>query len=284
MDDYWVWGSSVLKGEDGLYHMYASRWPKNLSFTPGWLLGSEVVHATSKSPEGPYQFSDVALPTRGPEYWDGRMTHNPRILKYKDIYVLCYIDTTHPFPYLSGENDSVIAQNAYKAVAHSNQRIGIATSKSPFGPWKRRDTPILEPKPGTYYSYFTSNPPPCFNEDGSVVMLFKTRMYNKENSYPFQTSMVISLATAPSYEGPYTIRKEGELFGPDKFGVIEDPYLWKDKTGYHMIAKDMGKSIAKEHHAGILAHSIDAVHWKIDTSPLAYSRVIKWDSWKDPFV
>ncbi|TVQ74651.1 MAG: hypothetical protein EA363_01435, partial [Balneolaceae bacterium] len=25
-DDYWVWGSSVIKGDDGKYHMYVSRW------------------------------------------------------------------------------------------------------------------------------------------------------------------------------------------------------------------------------------------------------------------
>ena len=28
MDDYWVWGASVIKGEDGKYHMFASRWPR----------------------------------------------------------------------------------------------------------------------------------------------------------------------------------------------------------------------------------------------------------------
>src|SRR5205814_477401 len=32
MDGYWVWCSSVVKGDDGLYHMFASRWPKRLPF------------------------------------------------------------------------------------------------------------------------------------------------------------------------------------------------------------------------------------------------------------
>ena len=84
MEDYWVWGSSVVRGDDSLYHMYVSRWPKNLPFHPGWMVASEIVHAVSENPEGPYQFSDVALPARGPEYWDGRSTHNPRILRHKD--------------------------------------------------------------------------------------------------------------------------------------------------------------------------------------------------------
>ena len=55
MDDYWVWGSSVIKGDDGKYHMYASRWPKMLPFHPGWMIASEIVHATSETPEGPYK-------------------------------------------------------------------------------------------------------------------------------------------------------------------------------------------------------------------------------------
>ncbi len=32
MENFWVWGASVIKGEDGKYHMFASRWPKNKPF------------------------------------------------------------------------------------------------------------------------------------------------------------------------------------------------------------------------------------------------------------
>jgi hypothetical protein len=90
--------------------------------------------------------------------------------------------------------------------------------------------------------------------------------------------MMIGLATAPSIEGPYTVVGDEPIFGPDKMGEIEDPYLWKDETGYHMIAKDMKSTLAGEHHAGILAHSKDAIHWKLDKEPLAYSREILWDN------
>ena len=54
MEGYWVWCPSVVKGDDGLYHLFASRWPKRLPFHPGWLVASEVVHATAKTAEGPY--------------------------------------------------------------------------------------------------------------------------------------------------------------------------------------------------------------------------------------
>lgn len=30
--DYWVWGSSIIKSDDGKFHMYVSRWPKGVKF------------------------------------------------------------------------------------------------------------------------------------------------------------------------------------------------------------------------------------------------------------
>jgi hypothetical protein len=80
IENYWVWGSSVIQAEDGKYHIYASRFPKSLPFHPGWMVASEIVHGVSDVPQGPYKFNDISLPSRGAQYWDGRSTHNPRIL------------------------------------------------------------------------------------------------------------------------------------------------------------------------------------------------------------
>ena len=59
------------------------------------MVASEIVHAVSDVPQGPYHFSDVALPARGAQYWDGRSTHNPRILKQNGKYYLIYMGSTH---------------------------------------------------------------------------------------------------------------------------------------------------------------------------------------------
>ena len=48
-EGYWNWGSSVVKGDDGKYHMFVSRFPKSLPFHPGWMVASEIVHAVSPS-------------------------------------------------------------------------------------------------------------------------------------------------------------------------------------------------------------------------------------------
>src|SRR5215217_7444136 len=79
MDGYWIWCPSIIRDDQGLYHMFASRWPDWLPMHPGWLTNSEVVRATATRPEGPYQFAEVVLPAREPEYWDGRSTHNPTV-------------------------------------------------------------------------------------------------------------------------------------------------------------------------------------------------------------
>lgn len=273
MEDYWVWGSSVIKGEDGLYHMFVSRWPKNYIFHPGWMVASEIVHAVSETIEGPYRFSEVALPARGAQYWDGRSTHNPKIMKYKDTYVLYYMGSTHPFEDVQ-EPEKLSLTSEYATLGRANKRIGIATSKSPYGPWERRDQPILDTKPNTFYSFLTSNPAPWINEDGSVVLVFKARKY--KDKFPYQGDMVISVATAPHYEGPYTVTSEEPIFSMEGLGEAEDPSIWRDRTGYHMIIKDQRGQFTGARYNGFMVHSHDGIHWMIDKNPLAYTLNVNW--------
>lgn len=55
-----MWDCSVIKAGAG-YHLFASRWKKNLGFGAQWLYNSEVVHCVSDKPEGPYEFKNVVL-------------------------------------------------------------------------------------------------------------------------------------------------------------------------------------------------------------------------------
>ena len=52
--------------------------------------------------------------------------------------------------------------------------------------------------------------------------------------------------------------------------------LWKDKDGYHVLAKDQRGEITGHHGYGILAHSQNGVIWKLDETPFAYSKTVKW--------
>ena len=275
-EGYWVWGSSVIKGNDGKYHMFVSRFPKSLPFHPGWMVASEIVHAISDTPEGPYKFSDIALPARGAQYWDGRSTHNPRILEYQNKYYLIYMGSTHPFA--NPTYDQLTLDSPWCTVGRSNKRIGLAIADSPYGPWKRFDEPILKTKPNTFYSFLVSNPSPIIQEDGSVMMIFKGRTYVGDDKF---SDMALGMAYAPSIEGPYTVLNNGQpIFQVDGQGEAEDPFLWKDSRGYHAIFKDHVAKFTGEKGGGVMAHSSNGIQWTIDKDPKAYSRTVEWEDGK----
>lgn len=275
-EGYWVWGSSVVKGEDGKYHMFVSRFPKSLPFHPGWMVASEIVHAVSDVPQGPYKFSDVALPARGAQYWDGRSTHNPRILKQNGKYYLIYMGSTHPF--VEPTYEQLTLDSPWCIVGRSNKRVGMAVADSPYGPWKRLDEPILKTKPNTFYSFLTSNPSPIIQEDGSVMMIFKGRRYVGNGGY---SDMSLGMAYAHSIEGPYQIlNNDCPIFEVDGQGEAEDPYLWKDKNGYHAIFKDHVSKFTGERGGGVMGHSKDGIHWAVDKDPKAYSLTVEYEDGK----
>ena len=276
MEGYWVWCGSVIKGEDGYFHMFASRWPKTLPMHPGWIVGSEVVRAASETPEGPYEFQEVVLPARNAEYWDGRMTHNPHITKHKDTYILFYTGSTHPFVDVKhGEKFGV--EDPRCIVGRSNKRIGIAISKSIFGPWERFDKPILPTRPDKFDSFLTSNPAPCVNDDGSVLLVYKARAYTHQPyTGELHGKMTIGVAYAQHYSGSYKVLTDSTIFPVEKCH-IEDPFIWKGQHGYELIAKDMEGTVCGEKHSGIYSYSSDGLNWEVIDGLKAYSRSIKWD-------
>lgn len=270
MEDYWVWCGSVVQGEDSRFHMFASRWPKSLPMHPGWLVQSEIVRAVADQPEGPFTFQEVVLPARGAEYWDGRSTHNPHIVKHKDKYLLFYMGSTHPFPDpIAG--DGYDLQDPRCIVARANKRIGLAVANSVNGPWERRDVPIVSTRPGKFDSFLTSNPAPCVEEDGSVLLIYKARQYEGHG----HGKMTFGVARAPHYEGRYLVMSEEPLFPPDVH--LEDPFIWRTEDGYELIAKDMDGNLCGEKYGGVHASSTDGMNWRIHPS-LAYSRNVSWDN------
>lgn len=271
-DAYWVWGGSVVQDDAGKYHLFVSRFPKALPFHPGWMVASEIVHCVANTPQGPYTFSEVALPARGAQYWDGRSTHNPRILRHKGKYYLIYMGSTHPFEEPTGEELTLTSK--WCTVARSNKRIGLAVADTPYGPWRRMDRPILTTEPNTFYSYLTSNPSPVIQKDGSVMMMFKGRAYDG-NSF---SDMALGMAYAPAVEGPYTVLNDKQpVLNVKEQGEGEDPFLWQDKAGFHIIYKDQRGGITGEKGGGVLAHSRDGLTWVQDADKKAYSKTIEWE-------
>lgn len=278
MGDFWVWCPSVIHAEDGRYHMFASRWPKTLPFHPGWGVASEVVRAVSDTPEGPYQFEEVVLPARGAGYWDGRATHNPVITRCGGEYVLFYIGITYPF--LDPDGAALTHYSPEWLAARASKRIGIATAPSVYGPWTRADKPALDIRCGRFDDFFTSNPAPCLNPDGSCLLVYKTRTYRKP---PYDTpedmfsGMKLGAAWADHYTQGFCRLTDAPLFSPEA-GTVEDPFIWRRTDGsYAMIAKDWGGTYTGDVGSAVYAQSADGVHWAVEKNSGAFSREILWD-------
>lgn len=263
MDGFWVWCGSVIKGDDGKYHMFASRWSNTTGFGPYWLTNSEIVHAVSETPAGPYQFSDVALGPRGAEFWDGQMTHNPAIRKYKDTYLLYYTGTTY-----AGERPSAanrITEDApLKLEAHRQERIGLATSKSPFGPWTRLDKPILDVRPDSWEQYLVSNAAPVVLKDGRVLLYYKGVEKLRVHA--------IGLAIAERFDGQYKRVSDRPL----NMGIgAEDPFIWIENGKYKALMLDHERRYSPDKEI-FYATSDDGLKWKVPENAIAVSRRVLW--------
>ena len=263
IQDYWVWGGSCIKGDDGLYHLYASRWPKSVPFMQGYVFYSGIVHAVSSEPAGPYEFRDIALPVRGEEFWDGRMTHNPSITKYGDHYYLFYIGSTY-----TGESPSADSlrniKHIYRTRAYKNIRIGVAKASSPDGPWQRKEMPILAPQPNGFDSVVVTNPAPYIDDTGTTHLVYRTFIRG--------TRQRLGLARAVHPDSSFT----RVLQQPIAAAKVEDPYIWKTGDRFYIVAKDMTGEITGEKHAGVFLSADSLTNWQLAEHCKAWSRTVVW--------
>ena len=120
---------------------------------------------------GPYRFVEKILPNGiNPAAWDGRMAHNPTVLRYGNRFLLYYIGTTYreENPRIT-DHDRTLTDAIYQRI-----RIGVAIADSPAGPWKTLDHPVLEPRPGHWDHQIVTNPAPCVLPDGRIYLYYRS--------------------------------------------------------------------------------------------------------------
>ena len=249
-----TWGGSVVANADySEYHMYASMFQMNASLMgnspygqgASWITNSDVVHAVSKSPEGPYRVADIALGPRGKivrdsncsyqaglparvcpvrqanDFWDSATTHTPAVQRdpVSGMYLLYYMgtmmNTTNSkggFPCLT--NDDPPRPSDRSGGPGCQQRVGLAVSRDPSGPWMRADhnglhrtdeqsTFILPTgKIGDFDSGFTNNPTPLAHKNGSITLIYKGRSAQCPACSAMRTGVAIAKTWDPS-KTPY---------------------------------------------------------------------------------
>ena len=244
---YVIWGTSPIIGPGGKTHLFVARWT-GTTVEPGWRTHGEIAHYIGDSPEGPFHFSDVALGPSNTDSWDHVSVHNPTIHQVGDQYVLLYIG-----------ND-----NGHQPPHPANQNIGMAISKSLYGPWKKvgKDGKILSPPDDPKYWNYRSksgvtNPAFLENPGGGFFLYFKS------------VGGKMGLAVAEQLEGPYVqmpfpVTRNDQaiedgyafmynnkfcLLTTDNHGLIEKGggILWKSDDGIHFNDKEQGFYIAEKY-------------------------------------
>ncbi|PWJ58264.1 hypothetical protein CLV98_104122 [Dyadobacter jejuensis] len=246
--DYYNWCGSIVKSEDGLYHMFYSRWPKATKFT-GWLLYSEVAHAVSTTPSGPWEYKETVLKGRGAGHWDAITAHNPKIKFFEGKYYLYYISTNMGDRAYSEDELMEISHKGYThpkwGILRPNQRTGVAVATSLEGPWERFDAPLIEPSGPI--ATLTVNPAIDRGRDGRYYLIIKG---DKPNETKFIRNQAMAISDSPL--GPFVIQPKPVIDYID----TEDMSLWYDQK------RNKYFGIFHAHKFIGLVSSDDGIHWE----------------------
>jgi hypothetical protein len=256
---WYVWCSSIVRDDNGLYHLFYSRWPEKEGFE-AWVTHSEIARATCTSLEGPFTYAGIVFSrTEDDSSWDAGCFHNVTVKRFGEKYYLYYVGN-------HGNGDWWEHRN--------HQRIGVAVADRPEGPWKRFDQPVLDVSPGAWDCLMVSNPTVTDTPDGHYLMIYKGV---GEGPMPFGGRVLHGVAWADSPEGPFK-KHPTPLFddGKQAFG-FEDPYIWREDDRYFCIIKDMsGLASPTGKSSLLLMQSSDGLKWEKSDPLLILEKSLRW--------
>jgi len=296
IDGYFVWGGSVIKGDDGKYHMLFSLWESGInygSFVQSWVLESKIGYAVSDYPDRDFKFKKIIL--KGTRYngdttsWDAQMVHNPHIKKFNDTYYLYYVGAKDNGVQPKGST----AENLDKR-SRVQQSICIgAIAFSSFedlinGNFQRPKQPLLVPRTRVKASnilngspkgtiakpdnIIMANPAVVFNPNTKDYMLFF-----KGNLYEPSWKGAHGVAIGKTPLGPFTPREEFvfDIRMPDgSIASTEDPYVWyvKNQKKFFAVVKDFSGRLTGEKKTLALLSSHNGLKWDMAQTPLFMNR------------
>ena len=232
---WFVWDPSVIRGEDGRYRLFFSRWPKAYTFS-SWLTHSEIAVACADRPEGPYGESKTILQSRT-NAWDKISVYNSKVYRFNSKVYLYYCSKDDGDANYDEKKLIEIARKGYSpnewCYLAYRQRPDVAIADTVDGPWKRLDAPIAQPN-GTIVDQ-TVNPAVAQAPDGTFRIILKGRTPGPRGPWSLQIG-----GKANSPEGPYTLEKGG-CFGDF---ATEDATMWYDakRSRYYAIVHAHGQN------------------------------------------
>ena len=257
-EGYRVWCGTVVKGRNGKYYLFYSRWPQALG-RDAWVTHSEVAYAISDSPYGGFVPCGIALSAGSKGAWDAGAIHNPTIIEYDGRYYLYYMGNYGNGEYWDHRN---------------HQRIGVAVAENPEGPWTRFGRPVLDVTKGSFDHLVTSNPTVTRGGDGRFYMMYKAV---SDGPLPKGGAVICGIAIAEHPEGPFVKQPQPVMVNPENEWSVEDPFLWYQKDRFYALVKDFqGYFTGHEDGSVALFESENGVNWNPAEQPLAFDKTITW--------
>lgn len=281
--DYYTWCASVIKGDDGWYHMFYSRWPHGVHNEPddslnyifngfrGWNKYSEIAYAISDNLYGPYKHVSSVL--KGPgdtTRWDRFTYHNPLIRKFDGWYYLYFISNSFDASFRL--NKPTTTENLQWLKYNCTQKIGVVKAKTiedlVQGKYVRSSSYLVAPDNKQTFEVAT-NPAVIRGPDGKFYMMYKSRKPNVGH-------MTFWMAIADKPDGPF--KTVGAVLD-DPSLACEDPTMWYDQSRkqFFAVAKyySNAKKLAPQFGALVLLQSMNGLDWQPAEHSLVSLKQIK---------
>ena len=286
-----VWGGSVIKGEDDKYHMLYSTWDCGDSipvFSDSWVLHSKIAYAKSDYPDKGFVFQKIVLQGRALDgdssAWDAQMVHNPHIKRFDGRYYLYYGGSKDPgIQPIGSKGENVNLRNRVQ----QNQCIGVIEFDSfqdlVHGKYRRFDQALLKPrtrvKPDNIVNPSPEGTIPKQDNiivvnpsvvkrpsDGKFLLFFKGNFYNPG------WRGVHGVAISDSPLGPFKTTDQFVFDIRNENGKIasgEDPFVWyhKDHQRFYVVLKDFSGRITEDKPGLALLESPDGILWTKPENP-----------------
>jgi len=260
MKQWNYWDGSILRGADGKYRMFASRWEQSAGHR-GWF-NSKAVEAVSDSLFGPY--------------------HDQGLLWPDDM---------------SGKGHNVIAlqlpDHTYAVVVSETRNGDVYTSTSIDGPWKKlgditvnQDAFHSLRNPGDKQPLHGPDPKPWHGSNVDLIA-------RPDGQFEIVQRSGQILISKHGILGPYDIQGDSIYRGlegmpQDHLDRLEDPVIWLSGGWYHIIVNEWGARCAYHliSRNGIDGWKFEGVAFTPDSDFIRYTdgTVNHWNKIERPSV
>lgn len=216
MKHWCYWDGSIVKDDEGIYHMYSSRWSQSLSHSEGWHIGTKAVHSVSNRLEGPYK--DLGLVY--PDFYDG-LGHNVVGLRTKE--------------------------GKYAVVVSESLPGNVFISDSPYGPFELLGEIKIDNN--GFYPGFTRYDELDIGavKAGALGKMSNVMIFVRpDGKYMLLARHCVPMISDDGILGPYKVLgdRAWENMPDTPQYYMEDPTIWYSDSLYHIVVNFHKKDVS----------------------------------------